>query len=340
MTSVPVTESKAEHGDVATISIGSRKSQLALIQTYYVRDRLKEVYPEREFPVVKMSTTGDKVLDVALSKIGEKSLFTKELEVALENHTVDLVVHSLKDLPTTLPPGMVIGAILEREDPRDAVVLAERFQGLTLEDLPEASVIGTSSVRRIAQLKAKYPQFNFQDIRGNLNTRLAKLDDPNGPYAAIILAVAGLKRMGWESRISQIMVESDMLHAVGQGALGIECREGDERILDLLSFLNHRDTRLSCFAERGFMRKLEGGCSVPIGVTTEWLDDAGTPNRRLRLHGIVSSPDGQEVIRDQIIEEIGDDETKATGLGEHLAELFISKGAERILEPLKNIRKW
>ncbi|KAK9768423.1 porphobilinogen deaminase [Basidiobolus ranarum] len=340
MTSSSVIDTNTNQEQGATATIGSRKSQLALIQTYYVRDRLKEIYPGYEFPVVKMSTTGDNVLDVALSKIGEKSLFTKELEVALENRTVDFVVHSLKDLPTTLPPGMVIGAILEREDPRDAVVLAERFQGLSLEDLPEGSIIGTSSVRRIAQLKIKYPQFNFQDIRGNLNTRLAKLDDPNGPYTAIILAVAGLKRMGWESRISQILVESNMLHAVGQGALGIECREGDSDIIQLLSFLNHHDTRLRCFAERGFMRKLEGGCSVPIGVTTEWLDEAGTPNRRLRLHGIVSSPDGQEVIQDQIIEEIGDDETKATGLGEQLADIFISKGAEKILEPLKNIRKW
>uniref|UniRef100_A0A8B9HL05 hydroxymethylbilane synthase n=1 Tax=Astyanax mexicanus TaxID=7994 RepID=A0A8B9HL05_ASTMX len=185
------------------IRMGTRKSQLARIQTDSVAEKLKELYPDLQLEIVAMSTIGDKILDTALSKIGEKSLFTKELENALERNEVDLVVHSLKDLPTSLPPGFTIGAVLERENPHDAVVLHPKNAGLTLDSLPEKSVIGTSSLRRAAQLKKRFPQLEFENIRGNLNTRLKKLDEKED-FAAIILAAAGLKRMGWESRISQV----------------------------------------------------------------------------------------------------------------------------------------
>ncbi|KAJ1912742.1 porphobilinogen deaminase, partial [Tieghemiomyces parasiticus] len=205
-----------------------------------------------------MSTQGDKIQDVALSKIGEKALFTKELEVALEDGRVDLVVHSLKDLPTTLPAGMGICAMLEREDPRDAVVLNPRHANLgTLDRLPPGSVVGTSSVRRIAQLRRQFPHLTFADVRGNLNTRLRKLDDPQGTYDALILAVAGMRRMGWADRISQILPESTILHAVGQGALAVECRLEDTRIFQLVKPLVHQDTQLRCTAERAVMRELE-----------------------------------------------------------------------------------
>ena len=197
------------------IKVGSRKSQLALIQTRFVISELKKIQPEREFEIVEMSTLGDNVLDRALSKIGEKSLFTKELEVALEKGEVDFVVHSMKDLPTSLPPGMVIGAVLEREDPRDAVILKSDSGWSSMSDLPEGSVVGTSSLRRAAQLRSAFPGLSFQDVRGNLNTRLRKLDDPSGPYSALILAVAGVVRMGWSERISQHLGPDLCLHAVG-----------------------------------------------------------------------------------------------------------------------------
>ncbi|KAF9793864.1 hypothetical protein SFRURICE_007395, partial [Spodoptera frugiperda] len=209
------------------IRVGSRKSELALIQTNYVIDCLKKVNPEKEFTVVTMTTLGDRILDVSLPKIGEKSLFTKDLEDALRNDTVDFVVHSLKDLPTTLPDGLAIGAVFEREDPRDALVLREDFKDHTLATLPEGSVIGTSSLRRTAQLRGSYPQLSVADVRGNLNTRLRKLDT-SGQYAALLLASAGLQRMGWKDRISKILPCADMKYAVGQG----------------------------------------GGCSAPVGVST------------------------------------------------------------------------
>ncbi|KAJ1989012.1 porphobilinogen deaminase [Dimargaris cristalligena] len=319
------------------IPIGSRKSALALVQTYHVRDCLQTRNPHTTFPLVTMSTQGDKVLDVALSKIGEKALFTKELEVALEAGEVDLVVHSLKDLPTTLPPGMEIGAMLEREDPRDAVVLKDHpdYTGRTLETLPRGSVVGTSSVRRIAQLSRRFPHLVFQDVRGNLNTRLQKLDDPAGPYAALILAVAGLRRLDWPHRISQILPEETMLHAVGQGALAIECRSNDQRTLDLVRPLIHSDTLLRCTAERTLMRELEGGCSVPLGVYTE-LAGSG-PTRTLRLHALVASLDGSQVVEAEIIATIGttQDPAAAANLGLEVAAIMKAKGAKKLLDSIR-----
>ncbi|KAG7479300.1 porphobilinogen deaminase isoform X2 [Solea senegalensis] len=304
-----------------------------------------------------MTTTGDKILDTALSKIGEKSLFTKELENALERNEVDLVVHSLKDLPTSLPPGFTIGAVLKRENPHDAVVLHPKHAGKSLDTLPESSAIGTSSLRRAAQLKKRFPHLVFKDIRGNLNTRLKKLDEKED-FAAIILAAAGLRRMGWENRISQILEPEDCMYAVGQGALAVEVRARDVDILEMVSVLHDSDTVLRCIAERAFLRRLEGGCSVPVAVHTEVKDS------QLYLTGAVYSLDGSDSLKetmqtsvaaaaaaaaaaddksseevDECVQRVGVTATKLSGeaqdraerLGVDLANLLLSKGAKEIL---------
>ncbi|KAI8393760.1 porphobilinogen deaminase [Radiomyces spectabilis] len=320
--------------DKKVYTIGSRKSQLALVQTHIVRDTLQSLYPEYEFKVEAMSTTGDRILDVALSKIGEKALFTKELEVALEDGRVDFVVHSLKDLPTTLPPGMFLGAVTEREDPNDALVLSPKWKGYSLASLPVGAVIGTSSLRRVAQLKRRYPSLVFKDVRGNLNTRLSKLDDPNGDYAGIILAVAGLVRLGHADRISQILPPNDSLHAVSQGALGIECRENDMHCRRLLEKLSHDATRIRCVSERALMRALEGGCSVPIGVNTLLKEDS------LSLRGLVASVDGQTVVEHEeaiSFTDANDVEAKvqlAEKLGNTVAQKLLDMGAGAILQEI------
>ncbi|MFO0141158.1 MAG: hydroxymethylbilane synthase, partial [Aphanizomenon sp.] len=215
-----------------TIRIGSRKSQLALVQTYWVQAQLQKSFPDITFEVHTMSTQGDKILDVALAKIGDKGLFTKELELSMINKEIDFAVHSLKDLPTNLPPGLTLAAITERENPADAVVLHEKYKGEKLETLPPGVVIGTSSLRRLAQLRHQFPHFTFKDVRGNLITRMAKLDA--GEYDALILAVAGLERLEMSDRIHQVLTPEISLHAVGQGALGIECRADDTEVIALL----------------------------------------------------------------------------------------------------------
>ncbi|XP_021437605.2 porphobilinogen deaminase isoform X1 [Oncorhynchus mykiss] len=331
------------------IRIGTRKSQLARIQTDSVAEKLKRLYPDVHLEIVGMTTTGDKILDTALSKIGEKSLFTKELETALERNEVDLVVHSLKDLPTTLPPGFTIGAVLKRENPHDAVVLHPKNMGKSLDTLPDKSVIGTSSLRRAAQLKKRFPHLEFKDIRGNLNTRLKKLDEKDD-FSAIILAAAGLRRMGWDSRVSQILGPEDCMYAVGQGALAIEVRARDEDILEMVSVLHDPDTVLRCIAERAFLRRLEGGCSVPVAVHTEVKDS------QLYLTGAVYSLDGSDSLKetmqtsiasDNKVEERVDERVQRVGvtannmpgpaqdasekLGLDLANLLLSKGAKEIL---------
>ena len=274
------------------IRVGSRKSELALIQTRYVIQCLKEFHPKKEFEIVTMCTKGDKILDKSLPKIGEKSLFTEELELALENGRVDFLVHSLKDLPTLLPEGMALGAILKREDPRDAVVMSKKHKGKTLSTLPKGSVIGTSSLRRSAQLARNMPHLTVENIRGNLNTRLKKLDDESGPFAAIILAAAGLKRMNWEDRISQLLEPEEALYAVGQGALGVECRESDWKILSLLEPLYDVDTTLRCVCERSFLKTLGGGCSAPVAVSST------LQGKDLTITGAVWSLDGQKLVKD------------------------------------------
>ncbi|XP_015248264.1 PREDICTED: porphobilinogen deaminase isoform X2 [Cyprinodon variegatus] len=262
---------------------------------------------------------------------------------------VDLVVHSLKDLPTTLPAGFTIGAVLKRENPHDAVVLHPNHAGKTLDSLPEKSVIGTSSLRRAAQLKKRFPHLEFKDIRGNLNTRLKKLDEKDD-FAAIILAAAGLKRMGWEDRISLILEPEDCMYAVGQGALAVEVRARDVDILEMVSVLHDPDTVLRCIAERAFLKQLEGGCSVPVAVHTEVKDS------QLYLTGAVYSLDGSESLKetmetsiaagdesrekvDEQIQRVGVTALKlpaasqdaAERLGVDLANLLLNKGAKEIL---------
>ncbi|XP_050094431.1 uncharacterized protein LOC126577069 [Anopheles aquasalis] len=252
-----------------TIRVGSRKSELALTQTKHVIARLQKLNPDVVYEIHTMTTVGDRVLNKSLPKIGEKSLFTKDLEDALRTGGVDFVVHSLKDLPTSLPVGMAIGAVLEREDPRDALVLNERHRGSTLATLPRGSLIGTSSLRRSAQLARYYRHLSVCDIRGNLNTRLAKLDADASKFAGIILAQAGLVRMGWNERIDQVIEPSEILYAVGQGALAVECRSNDEYILGMLAKLCHLETQCRILTERSFLRTLGGGCSAPVAVRTE-----------------------------------------------------------------------
>ncbi|MBD1879938.1 hydroxymethylbilane synthase [Coleofasciculus sp. FACHB-T130] len=305
-----------------TIRIGSRKSQLALVQTYWVQEQLQKHFPECTFEVHTMATQGDKILDVALAKIGDKGLFTKELELGMLNQETDFAVHSLKDLPTNLPEGLVLGCVSERENPADALVVHEKHKDKQLETLPEGAVIGTSSLRRLAQLRHHYPHLSFKDIRGNLNTRLAKLD--TGEYDAIILAVAGLQRLDMSDRIHQVIAPEVSLHAVGQGALGIECRAGDTEILELLKVLEHQPTAQRCYAERAFLRTLEGGCQVPIGVNTQIDGDT------LTLTGMVASLDGKRMIKDTVSGAASD----AEQIGIQLAHRLREQGASAILEEI------
>ncbi|MGB3513562.1 MAG: hydroxymethylbilane synthase [Microcoleaceae cyanobacterium] len=305
-----------------TVRIGSRKSQLALVQTYWVQEQLQKNFPDITFEVHTMSTQGDKILDVPLAKIGDKGLFTKELEVGMLQNETDLAVHSLKDLPTNLPEGLMLGCVTERENPADALVVHEKFPDKQLDALPEGAVIGTSSLRRLAQLRHHFPHLEFKDVRGNLNTRLAKLDA--GEYDAIILAFAGLHRLGMGERIHQVIPAEISLHAVGQGALGIECRAGDTDILNLLKSLEHTPTAQRCDAERAFLRELEGGCQVPIGVNTEIAGE------QLTLTGIVASLDGQKLVKDVVTGATSD----AEKLGIELAKKLREQGAQEILDKI------
>ncbi|AFZ60574.1 hydroxymethylbilane synthase [Anabaena cylindrica FACHB-243] len=305
-----------------TIRIGSRKSQLALVQTYWVQEQLQKSFPDITFEVHTMSTQGDKILDVALAKIGDKGLFTKELELGMINQEIDFAVHSLKDLPTKLPEGLTLAAITERENPADALVLHEKYKGQTIDTLPEGAVIGTSSLRRLAQLRNKFPHFTFKDVRGNLITRMEKLD--KGDYDALILAVAGLERLGMSDRIHQVLPPEISLHAVGQGALGIECRADDSEVISILKAIEDPQTRDRCLAERAFLRSLEGGCQVPIGVNTEIVDG------NLTLTGIVASVDGQKLVQDTVTGLAND----AEKLGTELANILRKQGATEILETI------
>ena len=288
-----------------------------------------------------MKTIGDKILDVALPKIGQTNLFTKELEIALEAKQVDMIVHSLKDLPTTLPPGMGLSVIYKRDSPTDAVIFHPKHKDMTMEALPCGSVVGTSSLRRTAQLRRNFPGLTFQSVRGNLNTRLKKLDEgiDGNRYDALVLATAGLVRMGWQERLDQELDSSVCMYAVGQGALAVETRLDDARVNQLLLPLNHPHSFICCTAERAFLHKLEGGCSVPVGVCC-----AVSPDGILTLDGAVFSLDGQE--------RIGGSETcvlpegyaqlspkewtdMASGVGHKLAGSLLDQGALKILEVAK-----
>lgn len=311
------------------LRIASRRSQLAMVQTNWVKAELEKAHPGLTITVEAMATQGDKILDVALAKIGDKGLFTKELEAQMLVGRADIAVHSLKDLPTNLPEGLMLGCITEREDPADALAVNDKNKGYTLETLPEGSVVGTSSLRRLAQLRHHYPHLIFKDVRGNVITRLEKLD--NGEYDCLILAAAGLGRLGFSDRIHQLIPSEISLHAVGQGALGIECVEGKPEVMELIKVLEHTATSQRCLAERSFLRELEGGCQVPIGVNTSIDGD------QLTLTGMVASLDGQRLIRDErrgavsSAEDIGKglaDDLKSRGAGEILKEIFASMRPE------------
>ena len=308
---------------ISTLPIASRRSQLALVQTEWVQAELLRAHPGLEISIEAMATQGDKILDVALAKIGDKGLFTKELEAQMLVNHADIAVHSLKDLPTNLPAGLMLGCVTEREDPADALVVHSRHLDKSLASLPEGSVVGTSSLRRLAQLRYHYPHLVFKDVRGNVITRLEKLD--SGDYDCLILAAAGLGRLGLADRIHELIDPSISLHAVGQGALGIECREADPEVLALIKVLEHRPTALRCLAERSFLRSLEGGCQVPIGVNSSF-DSADN----LVLTGMVASLDGKRLIRDQV--QGSQAEPEAIGIA--LAEKLRSQGAGEILQQI------
>lgn len=301
------------------ITIGTRGSLLALWQTNWVKAQIEKHHPEIEVEIRVISTKGDRVLDVALPKLGEqgKGLFTKELEDALFEHRADLAVHSLKDLPTELPAGLRIGAICEREDVRDALVARQPIN--SFDKLPERAVIGTSSLRRQAQLLAARPDLMIEPIRGNVDTRLRKLGE--GAYDAIVLAAAGLHRLGHADRITEYLSEEFMVPAVGQGALAIETRADDPEIDAIIQALDHEATRLACRAERAFLKGLGGGCLVPIAAHATIEADIIT------LSGLVASPDGVEFVRDRR----SGLSRNPDALGQELADELLARGAGRIL---------
>ena len=308
------------------LRIASRRSQLAMVQTEWVRDELRRAHPQLEISIEAMATQGDKILDVALAKIGDKGLFTKELEAQMLLDRADIAVHSLKDLPTNLPEGLMLGCVTEREDPADALVVHAKHQDKNLATLPEGSVVGTSSLRRLAQLRHHYPQLVFKDVRGNVITRLEKLDA--GEYDCLILAAAGLGRLGLGNRIHELIDPSISLHAVGQGALGIECRLGDQGVLEQIKVLEHLPTARRCLAERAFLRQLEGGCQVPIGVNSSF--EGPDTDQQLVLTGMVAALDGKRLIRDTVRGPA----TNPEALGIELALLLRSQGAGEILEQI------
>ena len=304
------------------LRIASRRSQLAMVQTNWVKAELEKAHPGLTISVEAMATQGDKILDVALAKIGDKGLFTKELEAQMLVGRAEIAVHSLKDLPTNLPEGLMLGCITEREDPADALVVNAKNAAYKLDTLPKGSVVGTSSLRRLAQLRHHYPHLEFKDVRGNVITRLEKLD--SGEYDCLILAAAGLTRLGFGDRIHQIIPGEISLHAVGQGALGIECVDGNPEVLEMIKVLEHAPTAARCLAERAFLRELEGGCQVPIGVNT--VIDGDT----LTLTGMVASLDGKRLIRDQQSGSTADAET----IGKQLADTLKGQGAGDILKEI------
>ena len=278
----------------SVVRVGSRSSELAMIQTRTIVAALQKLYPSIKFEITTMKTIGDNILDKPLPNIGQTNLFTKELEVALAAKEVDMIVHSLKDLPTTLPPGMTVSVIYKRDNPTDALVLHPKHNGLQIQTLPKGSVIGTSSLRRIAQLKRNFPDLEFKTVRGNLNTRLKKLDQ-SGEYDALVLATAGLERMGWQERISQELDKTVCMYAVGQGAMAVETRSDDAPMNQLLLPLNDPDTLLCCVAERAFLHDLGGGCSVPVGTYS------AVQNGSLEMEGAVFSLSGSEVVKDSVV---------------------------------------
>ncbi|MGM0853330.1 MAG: hydroxymethylbilane synthase [Bacillota bacterium] len=302
------------------IIVGSRRSKLALTQTNWVINQLKSLDPSYEFEVKEIVTKGDQILDVTLSKVGGKGLFVKEIEQAMLDKEIDMAVHSMKDMPAVLPEGLTIGCIPEREDHRDAFISKNH---VALKDLPGGAIVGTSSLRRGAQILSVRPDLEIKWIRGNIDTRLTKLK--NEDYDAIILAAAGLSRMGWTSDVVTEFLDPDLcLPAVGQGALSIECRENDSELLELLQKFACEETTETVTAERAFLHKMEGGCQVPIAGFAELKD-----NGDVALTGLVASPDGKTIYKEYMV---GQDPQQ---VGENVAESLTDLGAKALIDQVK-----
>ena len=302
------------------IVIASRESALALWQAEFIKRWLIELYPQSEISILGMTTRGDQILNISLSKIGGKGLFIKELEQAMAEGRADIAVHSMKDLPMNMPPGFALAAIAEREDPRDAFV-SNHYK--SLDALPAGSVVGTSSLRRESQLRARFPYLQVQPLRGNVQTRLRKLDE--GQYAAIILAAAGLKRLGLADRITTVLSPELSLPAVGQGALGIECLSERADLIELMKPLHHIKTGQCVESERAMSRELGGSCQVPLGGFAEIIEG------KLVLRGFVASPDGSRMLSAQL----NGDPAAGKTMGIHLAKDLKAQGADEILDALK-----
>jgi len=298
-----------------TLRIGTRKSKLALWQANYVKEKLES----RGYGVelVLITTTGDKILDAPLAKIGGKGLFVKEIEEALLRGDIDLAVHSLKDVPMVLPEGLTLGAITEREEPFDVLISRD---GRGLQELPEGAKVGTSSLRRQVQIKRKRPDLRVEILRGNVDTRLRKLEE--GLYDAIVLAYAGVKRMGFEERVSQVL--EDFIPAVGQGSLAIEIRQEDQKVYEAIAFLDHRESRIRAECERAFLRELQGGCQVPIGAYA-WIE-----GEKLKLKAFISDLEGKRFLEGA---EEGDLH-QAEQVGKKLAKRLLEEGGKEILEEI------
>ena len=307
----------------AKLVIASRESALAMWQALHIQARLQALYPSCDVQILGMTTTGDQILDSPLSRIGGKGLFVKELEMALADGSADLAVHSMKDVPMNLPEGFVMAATGEREDPRDAFV-SNHFNAL--EDLPHGSIVGTSSLRRQSQIQARFPNLKIESLRGNVQTRLRKLDE--GQYAAIILAAAGLIRLGLGDRIRQFISPVLSIPAVGQGALGIEINASRTDLIDILAPLNHIDTQLCVEAERGFSRALAGSCTVPLGAY------AVRNGNNINMTGFVASVDGKQILREKASGSID----AAEAIGKTLAAKLVARGADKILAALEHIK--
>ena len=301
------------------IRIGTRKSKLALWQANFIANELKKHFPNLEVELVKITTKGDKILDVPLAKVGGKGLFVKEIEEAMLRNEIDMAVHSLKDVPTFFPEGLGLVAITKREDPRDAFV-SVKYQ--SLDELPKGAVVGTSSLRRKVQLKLKRPDLQIKDLRGNVDTRLRKLEE--GQYDAIILAYAGLKRLALLNKAKQVFAPFDFIPAVAQGFLGIEARVDDEKTKEIVSVLNDKESFIRATAERTFLKTLEGGCQVPLGAYTE------IKNSKLHITGFVSDLEAKKFFR----ESLEGDLEKTEDLGKTLAEKLLNQGTKEVLDEI------
>nr|WP_245536616.1 hydroxymethylbilane synthase [Thiothrix nivea] len=302
-----------------TIRIATRTSPLAMWQAEHVAHRLQQIHPGLQIEMVGMVTRGDKILDSPLSKIGGKGLFVKELELGMLEGSADIAVHSMKDVPMEFPEGLHLPIIMEREDPRDAFV-SNRYGNL--DELPEDAIVGTSSLRRQTQIRARYPHLQIKDLRGNVNTRLAKLD--NGEYDAIILAAAGLIRLEFQSRITAYLSTEQSLPAIGQGAVGIECRRNDPRVENLLAPLLHPETAVRVRAERAMNHRLNGGCQIPVAGFAELVDG------NLRLRGLIGFPDGSALYSCEKTGCVVD----PNALGIEVAENLLAQGGDKVLASL------